>query len=59
MLPADAVKCPVCGANIGKSSGDASTRKNIASYSAFFLGIALIPLAIALLVGLICIITAK
>jgi hypothetical protein len=59
MLPADAVKCPVCGANLGKNSGDASTKNIIASYSVYFLGIALIPLAIALLVGLICIITAK
>jgi hypothetical protein len=59
MLPADVVKCPVCGKHLGKNPGEDSSSKEIMSFSLYIIGIALIPLAIAMLIGLVCLITGK
>lgn len=59
MLHPDAVRCPACGTLLGKNPSSDSTGRDVFWLSAYFIGIALIPLGIGLLIGLICILTGK
>ena len=56
MLPEGSEKCPRCGANLGTSEQqDEFNRSDIALFSAYTIGILVIPLVIGLVLGLICI----
>jgi len=59
MLPPDAVRCQACGTSLGKTPGSESTNRDVFWLSVYFIGIAMIPIGIALLIGLICILTGK
>jgi predicted amidophosphoribosyltransferase len=58
MLPDGTRECPRCGAKIeGDQSEDKEdfSRADLAWYSAYTIGIVIIPIVIALAIGLICI----
>jgi len=55
MLPPGSRKCPVCGAKLPSSPGDQTSNKEIFWFSAYIIGLALIPLLIALGIGILCI----
>jgi hypothetical protein len=67
MLPPGLETCPACGARLGKSGGIAQiganlpdparqyTTKDIFWISAYMIALALVPLAIIILIGLICV----
>jgi hypothetical protein len=58
MLPDGTAECPRCGAiiGLGKSEDEENfSRGDLAWYSAYTIGIVLIPILIALAIGLICI----
>lgn len=58
MLPEGLEECPRCGAHLGKpKAGDAPgvKRSEIFWYSAFTIGIVLIPILIGVAIGLVCI----
>ena len=56
MLPEGSAECPRCGANLETSEEQGEfSRSDIAWFSAYTIGILLIPLIIGLVIGLICI----
>ncbi len=58
MLPEGTQKCPRCGArlDLGESEEQSDfSRSDFFWYSAYTIGIVLIPIIIAVLIGLICI----
>ncbi len=62
MLPPGLEKCPACGAKLGKKQipkpgrtfGDQITGQDVFWLSAYIIGIALIPLLIAVGLGILC-----
>jgi hypothetical protein len=59
MLPPGLEKCPNCGKKLRSKNSDEWTLGDIFSLSATVLGFALIPLVIAVVIGLLCIYLAR
>lgn len=59
MLAPGLETCPVCGTKLGRRTDNQSTGKDILWLSAYIIGIALIPILIALVIGVICILTYR
>jgi uncharacterized paraquat-inducible protein A len=56
MLTEGSTECPRCGANLGISDdNEGFSRSDIAWFSAYTIGILIIPLIIIVAIGLICI----
>ncbi len=55
MLPPGLQNCPSCGAKLPSGQGDQTSKKEIFWFSAYIIGLALIPILIALGIGLLCI----
>ena len=56
MLPEGSEECPRCGAHLGTSDHeDGFSRSDVAWFSAFTIGILVIPLIIGVAIALICI----
>ena len=56
MLPEGSVECPRCGAQLGTSEDqEGFSRSDIALFSAYTIGIIIIPLVISVAIGLICV----
>ena len=58
MLPDGTEECPRCGTKIdgGQSEGEEDfSREDLVWYSAYSIGIVIIPIIIAVVIGLICI----
>jgi len=56
MLPPGLQKCPSCGAKLTAIQGNETSNKEIFWLSAYIIGIALIPILIALGIGILCIV---
>ncbi len=68
MLPPDLENCPSCGARLGKSGAASldSTEgpppiggREIASLSLYIIGIAAIPILLAVVIGILCILVGS
>lgn len=58
-LPAGVEICPTCGTFLKSGLDRASTTRVIFWYSLYILGIAMIPIAIAILLGILCTLIGK
>jgi hypothetical protein len=59
MLAPGLDKCPICGAKLGKKAENQYTGRDIFWLSAYIIGIALIPLLVAIVIGIICVLTNR
>lgn len=55
MLPPGQDRCPACGERLRKTGDTGFSNRDIFWYSLVFLGIALIPILIAIAIGIICV----
>jgi rRNA maturation protein Nop10 len=55
MLPEGLEECPRCGTSLGTADQPNFSRADFFSYSLYAIGIALIPVVIAVIIGIICI----
>lgn len=55
MLAPGLQSCPVCGTKLGNKLGDQSAGKDIFWLSLYIIGIALIPILIAIGIGVVCV----
>lgn len=56
MLPEGLEKCPACGAKLPSAAGENLGCREVLSISFYILKIVLIPLLIAVAIGLLCVI---
>lgn len=47
-------KCPACGARLGEKPGSGMSWRDIFWLSAYIIGIAMIPILLAVLIGIVC-----
>jgi len=59
MLPSGVRRCPTCGAAVNSELGPRDTTRVIFWYSVYILGIAMIPILVAILIGIVCTLLGK
>lgn len=59
MLTPGTERCPSCGARLGKDSNGFMPLRDIFWLSAYIIGIALIPIILAVVIGLACVIFGR
>jgi len=59
MLSPGLEKCPVCGKRLKKASSSEFTTRDIFWFTLYVLGIAMIPILIAIAIGVICVLTGS